>query len=317
MTNLKNYFKYINPIDLIVIVFYIILSILTIAYSSIIEEWVLLIGYNFLLFVFIFWISRKANLSGNKYWMIAHYYYVIPLIFLTFKEVYVLLSAIRTVDYDNILIAIDRFMFGVDPTVYLYQFSHPIITEILQIAYATFFLLPIILGVEFQRKKEYNKFNFIIFSVVLGFFLSYLGYFLLPAVGPRFTLHNFDTKNIELPGLFLTNILREIVNMGESIPNGTINPIEVVQRDVFPSGHTQMTLIIMYLAVKLKSKNKLFFLIDGILLIISTVYLRYHYVIDLIGGLAFMILTIAIAKPIFNWWQKRNGKEEFDYPNLN
>ena len=44
-----------------------------------------------------------------------------------------------------------------------------------------------------------------------------------------------------------------------------LNPIEVVQRDVFPSGHTQMTLIVMYLAVKLKSKNKLFFLIDGII----------------------------------------------------
>ncbi len=317
MAILKNYFKYINPIDLIVVIFYILLTIITLVYSSIIDEWLLLIGYNFLLFIFIFWISSKANRSKNKYWMIAHYYYVIPLIFLTFKEVYVLLSAIRTVDYDNLLISIDRFIFGADPTVYLYQFSHPILTEILQIAYATFFLLPIILGIEFQRKNEYNKFNFIIFAVVLGFFLSYLGYFLLPAVGPRFTLHDFSAKNIELPGLFLTNVLREIVNIGESIPNGTVNPIDVVQRDVFPSGHTQMTLIIMYLGVKLKSKNKIFFLVDGTLLIISTVYLRYHYVIDLIGGIAFMILTIVIAKPIFNWWQRRNNKEEFSYPNLN
>ncbi len=317
MAILKNYFKYINPIDLIVVIFYILLTIITLVYSSIIDEWLLLIGYNFLLFIFIFWISSKANRSKNKYWMIAHYYYVIPLIFLTFKEVYVLLSAIRTVDYDNLLISIDRFIFGADPTVYLYQFSHPILTEILQIAYATFFLLPIILGIEFQRKNEYNKFNFIIFAVVLGFFLSYLGYFLLPAVGPRFTLHDFSANNIELPGLFLTNVLREIVNIGESIPNGTVNPIDVVQRDVFPSGHTQMTLIIMYLGVKLKSKNKIFFLVDGTLLIISTVYLRYHYVIDLIGGIAFMILTIVIAKPIFNWWQRRNNKEEFSYPNLN
>jgi membrane-associated phospholipid phosphatase len=317
MATLKIFFKYINPIDLIVIVFYILLTILTLVYSSIVDEWLLLIGYNFLLFIFIFWISGKANRSRNKYWMIAHYYYVIPLIFLTFKEVYVLLSAIRTIDYDHLLISIDRFIFGIDPTVYLYQFSHPILTEIMQIAYATFFLLPIILGVEFQKKNDYNTFNFIIFTVVLGFFLSYIGYFLLPAVGPRFTLHDFDAQNIELPGIFITNFLREIVNIGESIPNGTINPIEVVQRDVFPSGHTQMTLIIMYLAVKLKSKNKIFFLVDGTLLIISTVYLRYHYVIDLIGGFAFMILTMAIAKPIFNWWQKRNGKEEFSYNNHN
>lgn len=307
----------LTPTDLLVIIFYVFLTLFSVTLSSSIDYWFLLIFLNAFLILFVFWISKKAENKRTKLWRNIHFYYLIPIIFLTFKEIYILLSGFHTVDYDNLLIKIDRFIFGTDPTVFLYQFSHPVITEILQIAYATFFLLPIILGVEFQLKKEYNKFNFIIFSVVLGFFLSFIGYFLLPAVGPRFTLHNFDTKSIELPGLFLTNFLREIVNIGESIPNGTLNPIDVVQRDVFPSGHTQMTLIVIYLAVKLKSRNKWFFLIDGTLLIISTVYLRYHYVTDLIGGLAFMILTVAIAKPIFNWWQKRAGKDEFNYPNLN
>ena len=136
---------------------------------------------------------------------------------------------------------------------------------------------------------------------------------MLPAVGPRFTLHDFASTNLEIPGLFLTNFLREVVNAGESIPSGTLNPIDVVQRDVFPSGHTQMTLIVMYLAVKLKSKNKLFFLIDGTLLIIATVYLRYHYFVDLIGGVIFMIFTMVIGKYLFNWWQRKNNKSTFEY----
>jgi membrane-associated phospholipid phosphatase len=116
-----------------------------------------------------------------------------------------------------------------------------------------------------------------------------------------------------LPGLLLTNFLREVVNAGESIPSGTPNPIDFVQRDVFPSGHTQMTLIVMYLAVKLKSKNKIFFLIDGTLLIFATVYLRYHYVIDLFAGLIFMIFTMIIGKRIFNWWQKMHNRATFKY----
>ncbi|MCB0729994.1 MAG: phosphatase PAP2 family protein [Ignavibacteriae bacterium] len=252
--------------------------------------------------------ANKANSIKSSFWENLHYYYVVPLIFLSFKQVYVLISSIHSADYDNLLIEADRFLLGTDPTVFLFQYANPILTEILQITYGTFFFLPIILGVEFHLKKDFQKFNYVIFSVVLGFFLSYIGYFFLPAVGPRFTLHDFDLTNIELPGLWLTNFLREVVNSGESIPSGTLNPIEVVQRDVFPSGHTQMTLIVMYLAVKFNSRNKWFFLIDGSLLIIATVYLRYHYFVDLIGGFVFMILTLILGKRIFNWWQKKLKK---------
>ncbi len=313
MTHIQNLLKKLNPTDVVVIAFYLIMTGLTLAFYPKLENWGLLIFLNILLIGFVVWISNKAERSNSNIWKNIHYYYVIPLIFLSFKEVYVLIRALHTIDYDSILISADRFMFGTDPTVFLYQFATPVLTEILQIAYGTFFFLPIILGIEFHLKKEYDKFYFIIFSVVFGFFLSYLGYFLFPAVGPRFTLHDFSTTNIELPGLFLTNILREIVNAGESIPNGTLNPIEVVQRDVFPSGHTQMTLIVMFLAVKLKSSYKLFFLIDGTLLIIATVYLRYHYVVDLIGGTIFMILTMILGKFLFNWWQKKINKPTFEY----
>lgn len=313
MLKFKNLLNNLNPTDVVVLLFYSFLSALLIIFSSLIAEWLVLLCLNILLALFVFGISNKAKKSSSKIWETIHFYYVVPLIFLTFKQVYVIISSIHTVDYDNLLIAVDRYIFGGDPTVFLYQFANPILTEVLQIAYGTFFFLPIILAVEYQLKGEQNKFNFIVFSVVLGFFLSYMGYLVFPAIGPRFTLHNFEMTNIELPGLFLTNFLREIVNAGESIPSGTPNPIEVVQRDVFPSGHTQMTLIVMYLSVKLKSRNKWFFLIDGTLLIIATVYLRYHYVIDLIGGLIFMILTMILGKALFNIWQKRKGEPQFTY----
>ncbi|OGU36952.1 MAG: hypothetical protein A2068_13220 [Ignavibacteria bacterium GWB2_35_6b] len=152
------------------------------------------------------------------------------------------------------------------------------------------------------------------FIIVLGFFLSYIGYILLPAIGPRFTLHNFDLTNVELPGLFLTNYLREIVNAGESIPAGTPNPELVVQRDAFPSGHTQMTLLVMYLSVKFNSKTKYFFLINGSLLIFATVYLRYHYVADLIGGVIFMIFTLWSGYKLYNYIMQLHSKEKFEYP---
>lgn len=313
MSKFNSLLKNLNPTDLVVIAFYVIITVITVSFSYTIDKWLLILLLNSLIILFVFLISRKAARSNSRFWDIAHFYYVVPLIFISFKIIYVLLKSIHTSDYDNLLIEADRFLFGGDPTVFLFQFSHPVLTELLQIAYGTFFFLPLILGIEFHLKKDFTKFHFIVFSIVLGFFLSYLGYFLLPAVGPRFTLHDFDMTNIELPGLFLTNFLREVVNAGESIPAGVPNAIEYVQRDVFPSGHTQMTLIAMYLAVKLKSRNMWFFIIDGSLLIFATVYLRYHYVIDLIGGLVFMIITMILGKWLFNYWQDRNDRNTFEY----
>ena len=313
MTRLISLLKNFNPTDIVVVTFYVILTAITLTFSFRIEKWILLLILYFLIILFVFLISKKGVKSEKKLWENVHFYYVVPLIFITFKVIYVLISSIHSSDYDQLLIKMDRFLFGGDPTVFLFQFSHPVLTELLQIAYGTFFFLPIILGVEFHLKKEYTKFQFIVFSVVLGFFLSYLGYFIFPAVGPRFTLHEFEMTNIELPGLLLTNFLRDVVNAGESIPKGIPNPIDFVQRDVFPSGHTQMTLIVMYLAVKLKSRYKWFFLIDGSLLIIATVYLRYHYVVDLIGGLIFMTITMILGKWLFNFWQKRSNKQTFEY----
>jgi len=107
----------------------------------------------------------------------------------------------------------------------------------------------------------------------------------------------------------LTNYLREIINSGESIPTGTLNPALVVQRDVFPSGHTMMTAIVMYLSVKFKSKAKWFLVVCGTLLIFSTVYLRYHYVIDVIGGLLCVPFSLWTGKKTFNWWQRITEKE--------
>lgn len=319
MDKAKTFIKKLKAFDLVAVVFYLILSILHIIYYDRIEYSLYWLLINIFIISFAFAISylesivSESNKSLNKIVSLIHYWYIAPLILLTFKQLWFMVKPIRQVDYDNLFIQIDRLMFGVDPTHYLYQFSHPILTEILQIAYNSFYLLPIILGLSLLKEKRLLALDFAVFSVIYGFFLSYLGYFTLPGIGPRFTLHNFETLNEQLPGLFLTNFLREIVNTGESIPSGTPNPAEVVQRDVFPSGHTMITLIVMYLSIKLKSQTRFILVPIGVLLIFATVYLWYHYVIDLIGGAIFMIFSMWSGYYIFNWWQKKIGKEQFRF----
>ena len=313
MTKFKELVKYLKAFDLVVIVFYIILSVLHVIYHDRIDTWLIWIIVNLLIIVISFFLAYMESKNGNEFWSSVHYWYLVPVVLITFKELYFMIQPIRIYDHDQMFISIDRWIFGTDPTQFLWQISTPWLTEILQIIYGMFYLLPILLGLFLLRKKRYVAMDFAVFIVVYGFYLSYLGYFIWPGIGPRFTLHNFDTLNQDLPGLFLTNFLRELVNSGESIPAGTLNPAAVVQRDIFPSGHTMITLIVMYLSVRLKSRSKYFFVPIGTLLIFSTVYLWYHYVIDLIGGLLFMIFALWTGKYIFNWWRRKIGEQEFEY----
>ena len=313
MTKFKELVKHLKAFDVVVIVFYIILSALHIIYRNIIDTWLIWIIVNLLIIMLSFFLAYMESKNGNEFWSGVHYWYIVPVVLITFKELYFMIQPIRIYDHDQMFILIDRWIFGTDPTQFLWQISTPWLTEILQFIYGTFYLLPILLGLFLLRKKRYVAMDFAVFIIVYGFYLSYLGYFIWPGIGPRFTLHNFDTINQNLPGLFLTNFLRELVNSGESIPAGTLNPAAVVQRDIFPSGHTMITLIVMYLSVRLKSRSKYFFVPIGTLLIFSTVYLWYHYVIDLIGGLLFMIFALWTGKYIFNWWRRKIGKPEFEY----
>lgn len=311
MKKIKPFIINLNATDLLVVLFTTFLSVLAVIFNSKVIYWKEIVLINILLQTFIFTLAYFDEHKRNMFTHQLRFWYLVPLIFLLFKEVYNLVDPIRGKIYDQFLIEADRFLFGTDPTHVLFNIANPYLTELLQIVYGTFFFLPIILGVSLLRKNKKKELYYMAFIIVLGFVLSYMGYFLLPSIGPRFTLHDFDLTNVELPGLYLTNFLREIVNAGESIPAGTPNPALVVQRDAFPSGHTQMTLLVMYLSIKFKSRSKYFFIPNGTLLIFATVYLRYHYVVDLIAGAIFMVLTLWLGKHLFKWWM--NVRNEKDY----
>lgn len=304
MKVLKQIFYNFSATDIFVIIYFVLLSLLVLIYFNTIPNSSTILLLNFTLIIFIFGITYYDLRLPTKIFKQLRYWYAAPLIFLTFKEFYFLVDPIRKVIFDDLLIKIDKFIFwGNNPTDILYLISNPVLTEILQIIYSSFYFLLIFLGANLIFEKKIIQLNYTTFIIVYGFFLSYIGYFLFPAIGPRFTIHHFENINFELPGLWVTNFLREFVNSGESIPSGTLNPSAVVQRDAFPSGHTQMTLLTIYLANKFKIKTRHFLTIAGTLLIFATVYLRYHYVVDLIGGLIFMIFTLWSGKKIYYYWE--------------
>lgn len=304
MTTLR---RILTPLDAASIGFLTTLIVLCLAFASRVDMWVTLVLVDLAVIGTILTLAWIAERRPSKLLIGLHRWYAYPIVLFVFKQIYLMVRPIHPVDYDDLFIAIDRWVFGADPTVWVFQFSHPVVTEILQVAYFSYYILFIVLGVEIYRRFPVREFDRAAFLIVYGFYLSYIGYFLLPAVGPRFTLHDFHALNTELPGLFLTESLRDFINAGESIPKGHPNPVDVVQRDVFPSGHTELTLIVTYLAFQYRLRSRSVIALFATLLIIGTVYLRYHYVVDLVGGAAVFVLAIWSGEHFRRWWMRETA----------
>jgi membrane-associated phospholipid phosphatase len=294
--------RILNPTEKLLIVFWGILAAISLLFASRIPAWRSILAGNLIAAGVVCALACFAHSknAGALRWI--RDWSAFPLVVFTFKQVYFIIGPLHQgKDYDSLLILIDRWLFRTNPTQWLARWSHPLLTEILQIAYSLFYVLFIAIGLELYLKKEYRRFRFFRFTIVYGFFLSYLAYFLLPAVGPRFTLHDFSRTDTELPGLLFTPALRWFVNIFESIPPRVANGIALVnaQRDVFPSGHTMMTLAAIVFAWKWHLALRYYVVIIGILLLFSTVYLRYHYVVDVLAGALLVIPCLCSSKTIY------------------
>ena len=190
MHRIKSFIRKLKAFDLVVVIFFIFLNIINIVFHNSITPWSLFLLIDSVVIFFAFALAFFEDKYNNRFWRILHYWYIAPLILFTFKELYFIIHPVRVQDYDQLFIKIDHWIFGVNPTQWLHQFANPALTELLQIVYGLFYFLPIILALVLLRNKRYLAVDFAAFSIIYGFFLSYLGYFALPGVGPRFTLHN-------------------------------------------------------------------------------------------------------------------------------
>jgi membrane-associated phospholipid phosphatase len=214
-------------------------------------------------------------------------------ILLVFDSLGRLVHFLNPRDIDPLLIRLDYAIFGFYPTVAVEKFMGPFLTDVLQLAYSSYYFLPISLGAYLKIKKEDAAFDHSLFLIMLCFYLSYVGYLLAPALGPRYTMSHL--QGADLRGYFITGPIQNF-----------LNGLEGIKRDAFPSGHTGIALTVLYLSRLHAKKLYRIFLPCVIMLIVSTVCCRYHYVVDVIGGILLALLTLFLGEVL--WIQGRENR---------
>lgn len=287
----------LNPIDKTVLAYTAIIAALILVFSYRIPVWPQLIAAHAAAIAAVIlmakWAQRNTrplHSAGYKF-QPGHFirgWYVVALIPTTYKELSYLIPLIHPRDFDVELAMIDYRVFGAHPTVWLERVTWPPLTEVFQISYATYYFWPIILGALLWRRRWFDKYHFWVFVIVFGFYLSYLGYIIIPATGPRFLPMIRDAQSGPLTGVWLYQTIRE-----------TLDKAEGITRDCFPSGHTELTLLTLYYARKFHRRLFRWMIVPASALIISTVYLRYHYVVDVAAGGLVALAVIIAAKPLY------------------
>lgn len=286
-----------RPVDVLTFGFLSFLLFITIVFiKQIPHAFTFLFIYIVLLTTLLILVYFKNRRDNRVLEMTYDLIFPIIAVFLIFDSIGTLIQYINPLTYDYLLIRLDYIIFNAYPTVAMERVTTPVITEIMQYAYTSYYLLPIILGVILKIRGKRADFNRTLFLIILCFFLSYVGYILIPAIGPRYTMKHL--QSFELHGIFLRDII-----------DSTLNALEGTKRDAFPSGHTAVTLVVLYLSYRFQRGLFWIFLPVVFALLVSTVYLRYHYVVDVIGGILLFAFTVYIGDKFYDRLEKTSYKK--------
>lgn len=188
--------------------------------------------------------------------------------------------------------AIDEWMFGVSPTVWAEKFYTPWLTDWLSFAYMNYFWITVILVMYMYYKQEDRQFRTVMLTMMLCYYGGYMLYIMFPAAPPRLALADQYTINIFKGTSLISDSARKVVNISSSSARGA-----------FPSLHCTITFLTLGMAWRFHKGLFWIFLPIGISLIVATVYLRHHYVIDIFAGLVLCIFVWYLTPRIDTWWR--------------
>jgi membrane-associated phospholipid phosphatase len=280
-----------RPADTLTILFSLLLLIVTALFrESIQASGYLLLIYGSIIF---FQIALSRIGKMNPFLSLTRdIIFPVVSVMIIFDSLGLIVHRINPQDIDYLLIRADYLIFGDYPTVFLERFIYPPLTDVLQLAYSTYYFLPVTLGIALKVRGKNAAFEKTLFMLLLCFYLSYVGYMLFPALGPRYAMEHL--QSVEVGGFMISKPIQD-----------TLNLLEGVKRDAFPSGHTGVALTVLYLSYKYERSIFRLLSIPVILLILATVYCRYHYVIDVVGGVLLFVVTIVAGELYYKFLMRK------------
>jgi membrane-associated phospholipid phosphatase len=200
---------------------------------------------------------------------------------------------------DPWFIGLEEWLFGGQACLeFMDRLPYVAVSELFYAAYFSYYVMIGGIGIALFVR---NRVQFIHYISVLSFvfYVCYLTYIILPVMGPR--AFYGGPMGYEVPAEVRPE---EVPPYPEAVQSG---PFFQVMRKIyhhleapgaaFPSSHVAIAIVTVWFSFQYLRSIRYIHLADVLLLCASTIYCRYHYVVDVIAG----AMTAAVLIPVANW----------------
>lgn len=262
-----------KPIDSLTFAYFLLVSALIAVFHTKVQHWDhYLTGYGLYFGLIFFLISLHARFPKNRLVIFLRTTYPLIASALVYKSIegYVLIFYPHFLDpWIN---RWEHAVFGEYPTLALEKIAIRPVNEYFMFVYFSYYfhiaIPPVILFIQ----KRYADLERLVFTLILAFYISYLGFVLVPFAGPQYWLKDAYTIK-QLSGYFFTPLQQWLMAHGDAMGA------------CFPSSHVAIAWVALF-SIKRYFGKRIFWMIFPITvsLSVSVVYNRYHYVLDSLAG---------------------------------
>ncbi len=242
--------------------------------------------------------AYRRFFEGRIRFRLLHQATVVSCVFIPFFMLQKMIPIINPVEVDAKLSAIDHALVGMDASVWLEQFATTFTSAWFAVSYFGYYIVggSFILGMMFfcRRQDRLMEFGLMLLAAAC---IADITYTFVPARGPYHYLASvFKGK---LPGETVVPFVHQFIKNG---------PL----RDVFPSMHTCLPLSMFLFSSRYFPKAGFAIGLWIPHIILSTMFLRYHYLIDVLAGIILALTLFALARPAIRGYQSLRRKYGVD-----
>jgi membrane-associated phospholipid phosphatase len=222
--------------------------------------------------------------TAQKLWHFWRHWYPHLFFLFCFEELGKLMHLVTPAWQDAKLIAADYWLAGVHPTVWLEQFATPARNEFMQLVYLTYFTYLLVVGGVLYYRRDWHGYWSVMTYSAAGYAIGYVIAILFPIQSPWFSMAG--AWHGPLQGGPITATINFIEHYGR------------VRGAAFPSEHVAGSVAALWGAWR--HRRWLFWVLAPMVvcMCVSTVWGRYHYVVDVVGGVVTGTLGYMIGSRI-------------------
>ncbi|MBE0545474.1 MAG: phosphatase PAP2 family protein [Verrucomicrobia bacterium] len=293
--------KHYTFIDYVTQGYLVVVAVLILVFhGGAVPAWPWLVSAHLSGMILVHWLIRgHARCPGNRSLAFLRHFYPVLLYVGFFRETGELNQMFASGFLDPVFIRLEEQIFGAQPSLtFMDNLPYWPVSELFYASYFSYYVMITGVGLALYLRDRQQFFHYV--SVVsFVFYVCYLTYIFTPVTGPRIFYRVID--GYALPAEFHPEVLPDFPAAVQAGPffqlMAWIYENFESSGAAFPSSHVAVALTTLYFSWRYLPRIRFTHLVMAVLLCLSTVYCRYHYVVDVAAG----ILTAALLVPLGNW----------------